>query len=178
MKNSTNACFIFVEGETEKWLFYNLKQIGKIQAKKIVIKNFWCDDLKKYAINIPKNSIIYVIFDTDVIRTPNKFIDNVKYLMSRKHTVFLCQQTKNFEEELAFCCSISPKKLFNLFCKNKSSGSGDFKRDFISCSNPVSRLSALGINKEKLFSRDLHPSLAQLIENKCIFAEHFPFRIE
>ncbi|EEV5956314.1 hypothetical protein [Escherichia coli] len=173
MSKNQNAKIIFVEGETEYALFQKMKQKGLIKFKKIVKKNFWVDDIKKYAVNIPKNCDLIVVFDSDVIDRVDRFIQNVNYLASRKHSIFLLQQTRNFEEEIAYCCSVTLNKLIASFCKCKTSGVADFKRDFISSSNPFDKLVALGINQDKWFKRELHHSLLSLSKYKSDFSTYF-----
>lgn len=173
MKGIDKSRIIFVEGETECSLFQKLKARGTLHAKKVVKKNFWCDDIKKYSISIPNKSDLIVVFDTDAKHAPDRFIANINYLTSRKHSVFLLQQTSNFEEELAYACSISAKKLIQHFCKSKTSGVNDFKRDFISCNNQVDKLVALGMNKNLWFSRELHRSINCLNKYKSTFSHYF-----
>ncbi|MCW7272314.1 hypothetical protein OHC95_07980 [Escherichia coli] len=71
-----------------------MKQKGLIKFKKIVKKNFWVDDIKKYAVNIPKNCDLIVVFDSDVIDRVDRFIQNVNYLASRKHSIFIATDQK------------------------------------------------------------------------------------
>lgn len=173
MSKVLNTRIIFVEGETEMSLFNYLKKNSTIQAKKIVKKNLWSECIKKYSINIPKNSDIIVVFDSDITNQAERFIQNIKYLMSRKHNIFLFQQTQNFEEEIAHCCSLTTKKLFSSFCKNKTAGANDFKRDFIACNNQVEKITSLGWNKQKWFVRDLDESLQILNAYKSSYMHYF-----
>lgn len=172
-----NARIIFVEGDTEVSLFQSLKQKNIIQAKKIVKKNLWCEDIKKYSVNIPNKSDLVVIFDTDQVDKADRFIKNINYLLGRKHSVFLFQQTLNFEDELSHCCAITKRKLFSEFCKNRTAGVSDFKRDFIACNNPVDKLKALGINSDRWFVRDLHASLTCLNKYHSNFLNFFESKI-
>lgn len=173
MAKITNTRIIFVEGDTEVSLFNNLKKGGAIQAKKIAKKNLWDECIKKYSVNIPKNCDIIVVFDTDVTVQSNRFIQNIQYLISRKHKIILMQQTDNFEEEIAHCCNLTTKRLFNIFCKTKSPGAGDFKRDFIACTNQIEKLTSIGWDKRKWFVRNLHNSLSTLHVYQSNYVTYF-----
>ncbi|HBU6168910.1 TPA: hypothetical protein SCR74_003405 [Citrobacter freundii] len=173
MSKIPNTRIIFVEGDTEVSLFNNLKKNGTIQAKKIVKKNLWNECIKKYSVVIPKNCDIIVVFDIDVITQVDRFIQNIKFLKSRKHTIILMQQTNNFEEEIAHCCSLTPKKLFAKFCKTKSPNADDFKRDFIACTNQLDKLTTIGWDKDKWFVRILHPCINSLHPYQSTYNNYF-----
>ncbi|EAQ6132130.1 hypothetical protein AXA88_26345 [Salmonella enterica] len=162
MRGGNVAKIIFVEGETEFHLFRHLKNSGRIIAKKIVKKNFWNEDINNYAVSIPKNSLLIVVFDTDKLTQKNRFLKNICFLIKRQHTVALFQQTRNFEEEVAYCCHITTSQLISEFCKNKTSGFSDFKRDFIACSNPIIKLEAMGMKYDRWFTRELNEELRKL----------------
>lgn len=173
MAKIQNTRIIFVEGDTEVSLFNNLKKSGSISAKKIAKKNLWDECIKKYAINIPKNCDIIIVFDTDTTLQSARFIQNVEYLLSRKHKIILMQQTLNFEDEIAHCCNMTTRRLFTSFCKIKTPSASDFKRDFIACNNPVEKLTAIGWDKKKWFVRKLHASLQNLIAHKSNYVTYF-----
>lgn len=164
---------MFVEGETEMSFFQKLKRDKRIAIKSIVKKNLWQDNIKNYAITIPKNSELYIVFDSDEVGQAKRFIDNVNFLRRRGHSIFLLQQKNNFEEELAWCCGKTLPKFITAFCVKKTSGVSDFKRDFIACGNPLSKLLDLGLQETILFSRELHEALRPLIKMKSKFSNHF-----
>lgn len=173
MAKTTKVRIIFVEGDTELSFFNKMKQEKKISAKVIVKRNLWQDNIKSYAVTIPKSSELFVIFDCDQISQSERFLQNIALLKSRGHTIFLLQQTNNFEEELAYCCSMPLKRFIENFCSRKGSGVNDFKRDFISCSNPLQKLMQIGMQESKWFSRDLHVVLTNLRSQKSHFSKHF-----
>lgn len=173
MAKVPNTRIIFVEGDTEVSLFNILKKSGTIQFKKIAKKNLWCDCVKSYAVNIPKQSDIIVVFDTDITVQSPRFIENVKFLLRRQHKIILMQQTLNFEEEIAHCCNLTIRNLFTHFCKVRSPSADDFKRDFIACSNKLDKLDQLGWDKNKWFVRNLHNSLTLLAKYKSNYTTYF-----
>ncbi|MEH4236411.1 hypothetical protein POX60_24535 [Escherichia coli] len=164
---------IFVEGETENSLFQKMIQQRVIDAKSIVKRNFWQESIRNYAITIPKGSDILIVFDSDEVEQSARFIENVKFLKNRGHKVYLLQQKRNFEEELAWCCGIPVKKLIAGFCAKKTSGINDFKRDFIACNNQLSKLLKMGMQETKWFTRDLHAVLEPVASFKSSFSKHF-----
>lgn len=167
---------LFVEGETESSLFKKMKQANLICVKQIVKKNLWAEDIRSYALNIPKNSDVLVVFDSDEVTQIDRFVRNVNFLNKRGHVVHLLQQTTNFEEELSWCCNQSMRCLISCFCPGKTSGINDFKRDFISCTKPLDKLITLGLKPERWFSRELHGSLVALQHLKSSFMKHFSLR--
>ncbi|MFU0945797.1 hypothetical protein ACM26Q_08720 [Kluyvera ascorbata] len=173
MAAGSKVKIVFVEGETELALFQKLKQSKKINVKSVVKKNLWQECIKNYAITIPKGSELFVIFDSDEVGQNERFINNILFLSRRGHNIYLLQQSSNFEEEIAWCCGKSVKKLVSDFCTKRTSGVNDFKRDFIACANPVARLVKLGLQDSKWFSRDLHESLHPLRGMKSKFDIHF-----
>ncbi|EDW4372103.1 hypothetical protein AAA67_002908 [Salmonella enterica subsp. diarizonae] len=174
MKRKNATLIIFVEGETELSLFKKMKRDGDIQVKKIVKKNLWNNLINSYTVNIPQNSILIIIFDTDNLTQKKRFIENIHFLLKRKHKVILLQQTPNFEEEIAYCCNLTSSKFISIFCKNKTARVADFKRNFISCSNPMDKLVSMGMDHQKWFKRDLHEVLDHLKAYKSDFVSCFP----
>ena len=147
MAPSPKIRIILVEGETEHSLFQKMKQAKKISVKSIVKKNLWQENIKNYAITIPRGSELLVVFDTDDVGQFERFIGNVLFLSRRGHNVYLLQQKTNFEEELAWCCGKTITRLISEFCSKKTSGINDFKRDFIACNNPIPKLVKLGLEE-------------------------------
>ncbi|CAD6036766.1 hypothetical protein [Escherichia coli] len=164
---------VFVEGETELSLFKKMKRDKIIAVKDVVKKNFWQDQIHRYAMAIPKGSDIFVVFDSDQVEQSARFIENVKFLRSRGHRIYLFQQTSNFEEELSWCCNKSIPQLIYYFCGRKTSGINDFKRDFIACNDSPGKLIKLGILEHLWFSRGLHDALEPVADMKSNFARHF-----
>lgn len=173
MAGASKVRIILAEGETELSLFQKLKQSNKISVKSVVKKNLWQENIKSYAITIPRGSELLIIFDCDDTGQTERFIQNVRFLNSRGHKIYLLQQTTNFEEELAWCCGKSVRGLIDGFCVRRTSGINDFKRDFIACSNPVPKLIKLGMQDKKWFSRELHESLSSINKMKSSFVKHF-----
>ncbi|EED1400161.1 hypothetical protein JHJ27_002899 [Escherichia coli] len=173
MARRATVTIVFVEGETELSLFKKMKRDNIIAVKEVVKKNFWQDRIHKYAIAIPKGSDIFVVFDSDQVEQSARFIENVKFLRSRGHRVYLFQQTSNFEEELSWCCNKSIPRLIYDFCGKKTSGVNDFKRDFIACNNSPDKLIKLGIREHLWFSRALHDVLKPVADMKSNFSRHF-----
>ncbi|MBK0098471.1 hypothetical protein IBT49_20995 [Erwinia sp. S63] len=173
MAGQPKVIIVLVEGDTELHLFQKMKLSNLISVKTIIKRNLWQESIKSYAITIPNKSEVLIVFDSDEINQSVRFIENVKYLKSRGHKVHLLQQTKNFEEEIAWCCGKKVPKLISEFCPKKTSGVKDFKRDFIACSNPITKILGLGMQEAKWFSRDLHAALESVVSMKLQFSKHF-----
>lgn len=173
MAGLSKVRMIFVEGETEKSLFENMRRMRVIAVRTIVKRNLWRESIKNYAITIPKGNDIFIVFDSDEVEQSARFIENIKFLKKRGHRVYLLQQKENFEQELAWCCELTVKQFISAFCSKEKSGINDFKRDFIACNNQLLRLLKIGMRETRWFTRDLHTVLAPLASSKSSFSEHF-----
>lgn len=173
MAKLRNSRVILVEGDNEVSLFSHLKKEGIIEAKKIAKKNLWDICIKSYSINIPPNSDVIVIFDTDVTTGVDRFIANVEFLAKQKRKVILLQQTKNFEDEIAHCCLLTKTALFKQFCNTPTAQKKDFKRDVNQCGNLLAKLNGLGWDVKKLFVKDLVPCLGKLNPYRSTFSGYF-----
>lgn len=149
---------ILVEGETEKALLNDFKTILKYPIKRIVKVNVWNSDLKKITPSFTEPSDILVVFDTDRIENIKRFTENIKLLQSKKHKVFLLQQIDNFEAEICHASSIKKQKLLKTFCP-KIVSLENFKNEFNAQQNRLKKLDEIGLNKNKLWEREL---IAQL----------------
>jgi hypothetical protein len=145
---------VLVEGETEKALFNDLKSILKYPIKRIIKANLWNNEIKKVTPLLTEASDILVVFDTDKIENIERFQENLKILKAKKHTVYLLQQLENFEEEICYASRLSPRKLYGHFC-TKIISSDNFKNEFNAQDNRLKKLDDIGLNKGKLWERDL-----------------------
>ncbi|HFF8551740.1 TPA: hypothetical protein ACGEYE_000461 [Klebsiella variicola] len=149
---------VLVEGETEKALFRDFKTSLGYPIKKIVIANLWNVSIKKIMPALTEISEIVVVFDTDRIENIERFKTNISLLKAKKHTIYLFQQTRNFEDEIAKACNINNRDLYSSFC-SKIVSSDNFKNEFIALHNRMPKLDGLNINKSLLWSRGLIPQL-------------------
>ncbi|EOX6949220.1 TPA: hypothetical protein ACXE54_002432 [Klebsiella michiganensis] len=152
-KNKRHAIF-FVEGETEKSLLNDFKKIDKDPIKRIIKINLWNTDVKKLLPNLTEVNDIVIIFDTDSKVGIQRFNSNIEAILSRKHSVYLLQQTSNFEHELIYSCNCTQKNLFEEFCK-KIVSADNFKNSFIKCTTRLDKLKSLGFSKDRIWSRGL-----------------------
>jgi len=145
---------VLVEGETEKFLFNDLKAILKYPIKRVIKVNLWNDDIKKIVPSFTEPSDILIVFDTDRIENIQRFKDNLNLLKAKKHTIHLFQQISNFEEELSYASSITIRRLLNHFC-TKIVSLDNFKGEFNAQSNRLNKLEDIGLDKNKLWERNL-----------------------
>ncbi|WP_431022580.1 DUF4276 domain-containing protein [Erwinia rhapontici] len=143
-----------VEGETEKAIFSDFKIMLKYPVKKIIKANLWNNEIKKIIPLFTEQSNILVIFDTDRIENLQRFKENIKLLRAKKHSVYLLQQKSNFEEEICHASTLSHRKLLEHFCP-KIVSVDNFKNEFIARKNRLKQLDELGLNKSKLWEREL-----------------------
>lgn len=147
-----------VEGETEKYLLNDFKSLLKYPIKRVIKVNLWNNDIKKIVPSFTESSDILIIFDTDRTENIQRFKENLNLLESKKHTIFLLQQNDNFEEEIAYASSTTTRRLLTHFCP-KIVSLDNFKNEFNAQANRLQKLDALGMNKNKLWERNL---IAQL----------------
>lgn len=146
MKN--NSIYYFVEGENEKTLVKTLKNkyiiAGKIKIHNVInkkISNFILRD-------ISHNSIIILIFDTD-IKNDDILKENVKILNKCSKEIIFIKQVYCLEDELVYSTDI--KKIENLL---NSKSKKDFKSDFNNCSNLLFKLENKNFKIDLLWSRE------------------------
>lgn len=162
---------VLVEGETEKALLNDFKTLLKYPIKRVVKVNMWNNDLRKITPSFTEPSDILVVFDTDRTENIKRFKDNVKLLQSKKHKVFLLQQIDNFEAEICHAASVHKQRLLKLFCP-KIVSSDNFKNEFNSQPNRLKKLEDLGLNKEKLWERNL---IVILEEYSTLHSSHIKY---
>jgi len=161
-----------VEGETEKYLLNDFKTQLKYPIKRIIKVNLWNNDIKKIVPSFTEKSDILIIFDTDRIENIQHFKDNLNLLKAKKHTIFLLQQKDNFEEEEAYASSVSIRKLLTHFC-SKIVSLDNFKNEFNAQLNRLQKLEGLGLNKRKLWERNLIDQLNNFNEQHSSHEKYF-----
>ena len=155
------AYHYFVEGDTERKFVEVIKESkyvysGRIEKRNLLQKKISDNILK----NIQKNTIIVIVFDTDVLDINNiNILDkNIEVLESntRVERVICIPQIKNLEDELVYSTKI--KKIKDLL---DSKSDKDFKRDFISCNNLMKKKKKnlkflnFGQEKPKIFIKNM-----------------------
>ncbi|MGV3749290.1 hypothetical protein ACV8R2_02445 [Citrobacter freundii] len=168
-KNKKHAIF-FVEGETEKSLLNDFKKMDKDPIKRIIKINLWNTDVKKILPNLTETNNIVIIFDTDLKQGIERFNKNIDAILARKHTVYLLQQTDNFEKELTYSCQCNQKNLFEEFCK-KITSADNFKNSFIKCNTRLEKLKSLGFSKNRIWCRDLIDELKHKKAHKSSYVK-------
>lgn len=163
---------VFVEGDTEKAMFNDFKTLHGYPIKKIVIANLWHVNINKLLPMITEKSEIIITFDTDRLENIDRFKANIRLLKSKKHKIYLFQQNKNFEEELAHACSIPTRRLYSAFCP-KIVSADNFKNEFIWLRNRMAKLESLNINKNLLWSRDLIVQISEYNDHHSSHQKYF-----
>lgn len=163
-----NFAIVFVEGETEKAMFNDFKTLHGYSIKKIVIANLWHVNINKLLPALTEKSEILVVFDIDRLENIDRFKTNIKLLKSKKHSIYLFQQNKNFEDELARACKLTARKLYSAFCP-KIVSADNFKNEFIGLRNRMAKLESLNIDKNALWDKDL---IAQISEYNDLHSSH------
>ncbi|HDH0362014.1 TPA: hypothetical protein PIO68_004233 [Klebsiella pneumoniae] len=163
---------VLVEGETEKFLINDLKSYLKYPIKRVIKANLWNNNIKKIIPSLTEQSDILIIFDTDKTENLQRFKDNLNFLKSKKHSIFLFQQISNFEEEIAYASSTTTRKLLTHFC-SKIISPDNFKGIFNSQANRLQRLDEFGLKKEKLWERKLIKPLNTFNEHHSSHEKYF-----
>ncbi len=164
---------IFVEGETEEHLLKQLQVIGKIQ--KI---NLWDTDVNKHLRRFKPNTLVYVVYDTDVAQSStniDRFNNNLAILQSKKFLGGIVQQTLNFEDELVIACSQlkNTKALFKAF---NAVNANEFKSQFIKTNNTLSILEKQGFNNLKLWQQPISGYVDNKYSDKRVALDKLPKR--
>ena len=159
------AYHYFVEGDTERKFVEVIKESkyvysGRIEKRNLLQKKISDNILK----NIQKNTIIVIVFDTDVLDINNiNILDkNIEVLESntRVERVICIPQIKNLEDELIYSTNIT--KIIDLL---ESKSKKDFKNDFNNCNNLIKKLEEKEFKISKLWSREAK-NIYKKYENK------------
>ena len=141
----------FVEGECEEKLINILKTppINYLFPGKVEVFNVIQNILSNQRIlSIKPNSVIVFVYDTDVL-DDNILKINIDRLKKYGYkNIIHIQSINNFEEELLYSYNI--KSINEIF---KTQSNDEFKRNFIGCNNIYKKLSSVGFNINKLWSR-------------------------
>ena len=154
IKQSDSIIYI-VEGETEKKLITAIKN-SYIYSGKIYVRNLVQNDVTNTLSRLIKpNSIIIIVFDTDVNdeESINKLGKNIRGLSKHKSVkkVILIPQISNLEEELIYSTNMKQIKEFT-----KSKSNKEFKSDFLAMtdSNVPKKLNEVNFDIKRLWSRN------------------------
>lgn len=162
---------IYCEGKTECTLLRALNITGKCQEM-----NLWERDVTKVRRHWGTASVgIFVIYDTDVTRTLDRFIQNLEIMHSGNVLSGLLQQHRNLEEELVASCAglRTTKDLYDLFdCQSAS----EFKSRFCATTNPAAKLAQVGFNPELLWRQALLPEMPEKFRRFAAHYHHLPKR--
>ena len=139
----------FVEGECEKHLISENNRLPNpyLKVGRVEVFNFLTKDISvRKIISIDKNSLVVIIFDTD-INCDLKIIErNTKMLDKYKVNYIFILEDKNFEDEILNATDV--KQLKDLF---KSKSNSDFKKDFVKANNVFSTLNRHNFNIDKFW---------------------------
>lgn len=139
----------YVEGEDEEKLVNVLKSdmqcivAGKVQVLNPVLEKITPLRLR----TLKKNTIVILIFDTDA--GERKILEeNIKILnkCSSVKKVYCIPQVRNIEDELVHCCNV--KNIGELL---GTTGTKEFKRQFINEKNLKRKLEIAGFNIDKMW---------------------------
>ncbi|WP_449553451.1 hypothetical protein [Lelliottia amnigena] len=164
---------VLVEGETEKAMFNDFKTILKYPIRRVIKANLWNNEIKKLIPLFTEQSDILVVFDTDRIENIQRFIENIRKLKAKKHSIYLFQQVSNFETEICYASTLSAQRLFSHFC-TKIVSADNFKNEFNAQANRLRKLDELGLNKNKLWERDLIDELRTYNDHHSSHEKYFP----
>lgn len=165
-KNQQNKnIIIYVEGQTEKYFLQELGYLGKIE-----IFNLWENEIHKYIRLWKDNTLIYFIFDVDIIlHAPNnqnkkiciqRFNNNLKLAQQQKgvKVAGLLQQNENFEDEIIRSCS-KIKNKNDLFKSFNAVGHDEFKNEFNKKNKLKEFLLSLGLDISLMWKQDFIPEI-------------------
>lgn len=153
MKN--NIVQYYVEGENEKCLLEQLKNIwlipGKVEVLNVLQKEIRNTRIRTFS----SNTTVVLIFDIDVneYSRVEKLNENIKTLLKSNHVreIILIPQIRNFEEELLYCTDL--KRIEN-FIPGKSIS--EFKKGFNKLGvQIISRLKQYNFNIDLFWSRKI-----------------------
>lgn len=148
MKNK--QLYYLVEGETEKKLIKELKN-KYIYSGNIRVSNALNKQIPEgFLRTIPKNSVIVLIFDTDVYKL-EMLEKNIKLIKKYKNVsdIIFIKQVYNFEDEIIYSTNIrNIKELLN------SKSASEFKKDFLNSTNILKKLEEFHFSINKLWSKE------------------------
>lgn len=150
--NKTNI--YFHEGETEENLINSLKAKKKLPHGKTKKVNLWNETrVNRIIRQLSRNTVIYIIFDTDTTDNIDRFTDNIKQISKFANKVFLLPQSSNFEDEIAYCCNktirVLPKFIFGPKCDSITK----FKKKIISEKELLTKLESKNYSFSKMWIR-------------------------
>lgn len=96
----------FVEGECEENFIHSFKAKREIFSGKVQKTNLWeITNINRILRSLPREkSNIYVVFDTDVLTSVDRFCKNIHALSKHARSIVLLPQHEHFEDEIAFAC--------------------------------------------------------------------------
>jgi len=151
------------EGPTEKSLLHHLG----VEGKKATINLAQTESRKfeRFFGNLPKPNMseIYLLLDTDLIlnfpHCLKNIEENIKLLTKYRYKIYVLQQHKDLEDELAYACGFQNiNKLLNrVDCSTKN----ELKNKVIK--NPSCVTSINSFEKSNLWSRDLIEELKHCV---------------
>lgn len=134
-----------VEGKTELELFNSLDLMGKV-----IELNLWQKSISKIQRRFKPNTVVYVIYDTDVLDGIELFHKNLRQLKKDNRLVGIIQQADNLEDELVRACQ-SIKKHSQLFNEFNAVSATEFKSNFIKTNQTLDKLNSLGFEPTLLW---------------------------
>lgn len=162
---------VFVEGENEMTYWNKMGFIGKV--KKF---NFWDaqeNTMQGLLRQLPKDTQVIIIADTDVLREQVRFTSNVSKI--KRHCIkppTLILQNRNFEDELCFSCGCTQQELFRHF---DAQNIDEFKTKFNKYGKQPpeklrAKLAALNHSIEKIWMQSDRPlpDLNDFIQNNSV----------
>lgn len=160
--SKNNTYIYFTEGECEKKIIDVLKNTH-LQSGKIRVYNVLQKPITDYIIRqFKEKSVVILVFDTDIETNLSILQKNITLLKSAKNikNVILIPQIKNFEDEIIYSTNIKNiQQLLN------SKSNKDFKSDFINCRNILDKLTDVGFDFSKFWSRS-HPGVFKTFINE------------
>ena len=142
----------YVEGEDEKKLLDVLKrdlcciESGKVDKMNVIQTKFTIARIRP----LKQDTIVVLVYDTDVENNTDILQYNVKFLNSQKgiKEVVCIPQVKNLEDELLRACKIK-----NIMELTKSASKSNYKTDLINCNNLGTRLKTCEFDITKMWKQ-------------------------
>ena len=94
----------------------------------------------------PRDTYLFIVFDTDELGNVSSFIDAIKLLALHCKKLFILQQTQHFEDELCYACQCKMTELVAMFAAD---GKNNFKQRFIASSDSLSQLKKQGFSPNR-----------------------------
>lgn len=143
-----------VEGQTEIELINSLDLMGKV-----IELNLWQKPISKIQRRFKPNTVVYVIYDTDVLDGIELFHKNLRQLKKDNRLAGIIQQTDNLEDELVRACQ-SIKKHSQLFEVFQAVSASEFKSNFIKTTQVLDKLNGLGFDPNLLWRQAVNDKIA------------------